>query len=1125
MIDALQPACFVADHAAFAWLNTEAMRIWLQHGPGRALIGPASGAALATAVVRGDYSAGHRALERILALGEARGYEPGTSQARFLLSMLACWFAPIDDVVDKARRAREGLIAGGDLTNAGYAYYPTIYYLLDCAPSLDVAAAEVEAALAFALPRGSELIRQVTGSYRRLIGVLRGEDSAVSENSAGSYVSDPLALFHAHSTRAIAAAIFDDHDGLARHTAAAMPLLPVVEGVYPAAIARLLRGLALAEGARTGLGAQRLEPLAELDELIRWLAARAADAPENFLHLQRILEAERAWAVGDFRAAALAFDTAQREVAGRVRPWHQALVAERAARFHLGHGLDHTGGFLLAEARRHYAEWGATAKTAQLDWADPVLRAEPDPAPRRDTGQPSGSAPGRSTGTRRKLDLLGILSASQALSSETDLEKLHARVIQVLGALTGATDVYLLLWDEDQHDWLSPGPGGAARARGRAGTERGVPTSVLRYVQRTGEPLAVTDAVEDGRFARDPHFTGLDCCSLVATPIVRRGRLHAVLLLENHLLRGAFTTERLNAVTLIAGQLAVSLDNAQVYADFRRMADEQAALRRVATLVAQGDPPPAVLAAVAQEAGQLLAADLVLIGRYGEGPAVTAVVGWRRDGRTVPLVEDLRLGGRNVMSMVFSHGGPARIEAYAEASGEVARWSQAAGIGSAVGVPITVEGRLWGVVVIGHEHERPWPPDTESRLANFTDLAATAIANVAAQEQLRNVADEQAALRRVATLVARGITPDVVFRAVATEVAQVLPVVDYAVIGRYTTRHAVEYVGGWSRAGDARWVGRTTALGGRNVSTAVYETGRPARVDHLEDEASPTTALARKNGARSSAGAPINVEGRLWGVMIVASVREGELPPGIERKLADFIELLATAIGNAEAREELRASRARIVAAADQARRRIERDVHDGAQQRLVSLSLQLRTAQAAVPPELVELSAELDRAVDATKEAMEELQEIARGIHPAVLAQGGLRPALKALARRAPIPVRLDVRALERLPDHVEISAYYVATEALTNAAKHGNASAVTIAVDCVDGILRLSVRDDGVGGADFTRGSGLLGLKDRVEAIGGRILLDSPRRGGTRITAELPLAETLPGRQPSDPFATRDR
>ena len=206
-----------------------------------------------------------------------------------------------------------------------------------------------------------------------------------------------------------------------------------------------------------------------------------------------------------------------------------------------------------------------------------------------------------------------------------------------------------------------------------------------------------------------------------------------------------------------------------MYADLRRVADEQTALRRVATIVAQGEPPSTVLAAVAQEAGQLLSADLVVIGRYGDGPTVTAIVGWRSNGRAVPLGTDVRLGGQNVMSMVFSSGGPVRIEAYSQASGDIARWSQAAGIGSAVGVPITSEGRLWGVIMIGLEHERPWPPDTESRLATFTDLAATAIGNVAAREQLREVADEQAALRRVATLVARGAAPDVVFGAVANK--------------------------------------------------------------------------------------------------------------------------------------------------------------------------------------------------------------------------------------------------------------------------------------------------------------------------------------------------------------------
>ena len=295
-------------------------------------------------------------------------------------------------------------------------------------------------------------------SYRWLTGVLRGESSAGAGIPTDRYASDHLPLFHAHLTCAIATAIFGDQDGLARHTAAAKPLLPAVQGVYPAAVARLLRGLALAGEARTGPSAQRAELLSELDDVIRWLAGRAEDAPENFLHLQRLLEAERAWAVGDFRAAVLAFDTAQHEVAGRRRPWHKALIAERAARFHLGHGLDHAGHALLAEARQHYAAWGATAKVAQLDRTYPDLR----PGVARSAGlgrdQPADGPAHGSTVTTGTLDLLGILSASRALSSETDLEKLHARVIQVLGALTGATDVHLLLWSDDQRDWMLPQP-------------------------------------------------------------------------------------------------------------------------------------------------------------------------------------------------------------------------------------------------------------------------------------------------------------------------------------------------------------------------------------------------------------------------------------------------------------------------------------------------------------------------------------------------------------------------------------------------------------------------------------------------------------------------------------------
>ena len=334
--------------------------------------------------------------------------------------------------------------------------------------------------------------------------------------------------------------------------------------------------------------------------------------------------------------------------------------------------------------------------------------------------------------------------------------------------MTGATGVHLLLWSDDQHDWLLPAPDGGAdpgqrhRPRARGADVRAALRPADAGAAGRGRRHRATTASPATRTS--PTSTAARCWPC---PSSAAAALQAVLLLENRLIRGAFTTERSDAVKLIAGQLAVSLDNAQVYADFRRIADEQAALRRVATLVAQGEPPSTVLAAVAQEAGQLLSADLVLIGRYGDGPTVTAIVGWRSNGRAVPLGTDVRLGGQNVMSMVFSSGGPVRIEAYSQASGEVSRWSQAAGIGSAVGVPITVEGRLWGVIMIGLEHERPWPPDTESRLANFTDLAATAIGNVAAHEQLREVADEQAALRRVATLVARGAAPDVVFGAVA----------------------------------------------------------------------------------------------------------------------------------------------------------------------------------------------------------------------------------------------------------------------------------------------------------------------------------------------------------------------
>ena len=283
--------------------------------------------------------------------------------------------SPSKTGVEPARRARDELIAAGDLANAGYTFYATAYYLLDSASSLENCVADLEAGQAFVRRTGIAQPGQSLDSYRWLASVLRGESPAAAGESLpiDRYTDNPLALFHAHVNQGIAAAIFGDPVGLARHSAEAMPLLPVASGQYPTVLARLTRGLALAEQLRAAEGDERGGLLSELDEVTRSLAERAADAPDNFLHLLRLVEAERAWAVGDFQAAVLTFDAARREVAERQRPWHRALIAERAARFSLAHGVDGAGFELLRQARQEYLAWGATAKVAQLDWAYPTL--------------------------------------------------------------------------------------------------------------------------------------------------------------------------------------------------------------------------------------------------------------------------------------------------------------------------------------------------------------------------------------------------------------------------------------------------------------------------------------------------------------------------------------------------------------------------------------------------------------------------------------------------------------------------------------------------------------------------------------------------------------------------------
>nr|WP_296064358.1 AAA family ATPase [uncultured Actinoplanes sp.] len=960
----LAPVYFVGDQVMYSWVGLEALRIWIEHGPGHTLVGSAANAAFHAITQRGDYTAAYRTARRILALGEVRGYEPDTSHARLVVSLLDSWFEPVENSIQESLRAREGLLAGGDLANAGYTYHQTVVGLLDCGPTLDTCMAQVNAAQAFARRTGTEQTSQWLESYQWLAGVLRREGSAAATEviPVDRYAGNPLVVIHVHLCRAIAAAIFGDPAEVARQGAAAVRLLPVITGFSMSSLAHPLYGLGLAGQARSAHGDERAALLAELDDVLRWLGARAADGPDNFLHLLRLVEAEQAWAMNDFRTAAFAFDSARREVEKRQRPWHRALIAEHAGHFYLAHGLEHTGYELLAQAREQYLAWGAVAKAEQMEWAYPGLSPSAD-GTAGEAGQ-AADHPRRATVTAGTTDLLGILSASRALSSETSVERLHARVAEVLSAMTGATGVDLVLWDEARQDWLLPGPAssrGGHSSGGPAGATGGdpaAPVSVLRYLRRTQEPLAVSDATSDDRFARDPYFDGVACCSMLAVPVLGRGALRAVLLLENRLIRGAFTTGRLEAVGLIAGQLAVSLDNAQLYAEYRRIADEQAALRRVATLVALAKPPEAVFTTVAAEAGQLLAVDFAALIRY-DGPEMMEIVGLWTDREGVP----------------------------------------------------------------------PTP------------------------------------------------------------------------------------------------LGARLPLGGTNVSTLVFRTHRAARTYRADATGTIGQIAVREWGWQSAVGVPVSAEGRLWGVLLAGSISDEVPPPDSETRLSAFAELVSTAIANAEARAEVAASRARIIAAADQARQRIERDLHDGAQQRLVSLALWLREAQAAVPPELDELRARLGNAVASANEAVDEVHEIARGIHPAVLASGGLRPALRALGRRSPIPVHLDLLTEQRLPEHVEVSVYYVVAEALTNAAKHARASAVTIRAEVAGDLLRVVVTDDGTGGAVVGGGTGLVSLKDRVEALGGRLRLSSPDGGGTSLTAELPITtvDVTPIRPGSPPTPGR--
>ncbi|HEY2042902.1 MAG TPA: GAF domain-containing protein [Jatrophihabitans sp.] len=688
----------------------------------------------------------------------------------------------------------------------------------------------------------------------------------------------------------------------------------------------------------------------------------------------------------------------------------------------------------------------------------------------------------------------------------TPPEEVFAAVTEELGLLLGAQLAGMARYESDDTltvlaTWAAEGE--HPLVRGPWPLEGG---DLASTIARTARPVRIADYHSvPGRIAEFVREE-LGICSSVGSPIIVEGRLWGALFVHSkhaHQPLPADTESRLTGFTEL---VATAIANADGRAGLARLAEEQAALRRVATLVARGVPPEEVFAAVVEEVARLLGVEFAALGRYAPVGAITLVAVWGRTGQHIHVGRWWNLGDRDVATRVFATGRAARIDSYVDTSGQLTDIGRKTGLGAGVGTPVIVEGRLWGVMATFAAVGQQLPRDTESRLTGFTELVATAIANAEGRAGLGRLAEEQAALRRVATLVARGVPPEQVFAAVVEEVARLLGV-EFAAMSRFESDGTMTTVATSNQVGDRFPVGGRWPLEGKNVSTIVAQTGRPARMDSYADASGPLGAAVRSWGFGSSIGTPIIVEGHLWGMMATYSPVGQPVPPDTEARLASFTELVATALANAESRAELMASRARIAAAADDTRRRIERDLHDGIQQRLVSLGLELRMAQATVPPQLGELEGALSQVAEGLASVFDELREISHGIHPAILSQGGLKPALRALCRRTVLPVELYVHAELPLPEPVEVAAYYVVSEALTNAAKHANASVLNVDLDVHDAILQLAIRDDGIGGADAGQGSGLVGLSDRIEALGGTLQLSSPAGEGTTLLIEVPL------------------
>jgi len=546
-----------------------------------------------------------------------------------------------------------------------------------------------------------------------------------------------------------------------------------------------------------------------------------------------------------------------------------------------------------------------------------------------------------------------------------------------------------------------------------------------------------------------------------------------------------------------------------------RAAQERAALQRVAALVAQGTPPASVFEAVTTELRTLLSVAGCMLGRYEPDGSVTLLSDSVDIGTGLAPGTVLRYAAGTAGAKVRDSAEPVLDDDPTGLPSPLREEVYRLGTTEAIKVPVMVDGQVWGYLAASWRDTAP--PEVESRLARFTELVTMAINNAdgrarldASRERLAEYAEEEAALRRVATTVAASAPTTEVFDVVTAELRRLLHI-ESAVLQRFEddgTATVVAICDPQDLIADGGSARSRVSTENGNLVTKVRRSGRAELLGSYDDESSLITTDLGGAGVLGAVGVPVKVAGRQWGMAAVAWRRP--VTRDLKSRLTEFTELLSIAIGNADSRERLAASRLRVIAAADQARQRIERDLHDGVQQRLVTLALDLQElSEHEVRP------GDLQRIGKGLRTAMEELREIASGIHPLVLRQHGLERALRGLARRAKVSIRLDLRLHGRLPEPVEIAGYYVISELVTNVAKHAGVNAVDLEVAAQADELSIVVRDDGVGGADSVNGTGLTGLRDRVEALGGTMEVDSPPGNGTSVRAWIPWprAGTEPG------------